>query len=110
VPGITFSGSTNLVDKNARTADYARFAAALGYKELKKLDAAGIRYRVSVPGANVSGGQLVMNSDLPGLPLEYSTNGNIFIPYTGVTSSNAVVAVRARSADGSRAGRADSVD
>ncbi|MFT6878510.1 MAG: hexosaminidase [Granulosicoccus sp.] len=110
VQGRTFSGSTNLVDKNARTADYAGFAAALGHKELKKLDAAGIRYRVSVPGASVNGGQLVMNSDLPGLPLEYSTNGSTFVPYTGITSSNGVVAIRARSSDSSRAGRADSLE
>lgn len=110
VPGRTFSASTNLVDKNARTADYASFAAALGHKELKKLDAAGIRYRVSVPGASVANGQLVMNSDLPGLPLEYSNNGSTFVPYTGVTPANSIVAIRARSADGSRAGRADSVE
>lgn len=110
VPGVTFSGSTNLVDKNARTADYASFAAALGYKELKKLDAAGIRYRVSVPGASIASGQLIMNSDLPGLPLEYSTNGTTFTSYTGITSSNGVVAIRARSADGSRIGRADTVE
>ena len=110
VPGTTFSGTTNLVDKNARTADYAGFAAALGNKELKKLDAAGVRYRVSVPGASVAGGQLIMNSDLPGLPLEYSTNGTSFTPYTGTTSANGVVAIRARSADGSRVGRVDSVE
>ena len=110
VPGTTYSGSTSFVNKSARTADYAGFAAALGYKELKKLDAAGIKYRVSVPGASVSGGQLTMNSDLPGLPLEYSTNGSTFMPYTGVTTSNSVVAIRARSADGSRVGRADSVE
>lgn len=110
VPGTTFSGSTNLVDKNARTADYAGFAAALGHKELKKLDAAGVGYRVSVPGASISGGQLIMNSDLPGLPLEYSTNGSTFVPYTGITSANGVVAIRARSADSSRTGRVDSVE
>lgn len=109
-PGTTFSGSTNLVDKNARTADYAGFAAALGHKELKKLDAAGILYRVSIPGASITGGQLIMNSDLPGLPLEYSSNGTTFVPYTGITSSNGVVAIRARSADGNRTGRADSVE
>jgi len=110
VPGRTFSDSTNIVDKDAVDADYALFAAALGHKELKKLDAAGIHYRVSVPGASTSSGQLIMNSDLPGLPLEYSTNGSTFIPYTGVTSASGVVAVRARSADGSRSGRADSTE
>ena len=110
VPGVTYSGTTSLVDKNALNDDYARFAAALGYKELRKLDAAGIRYRVSVPGANVNGGQLNMNSDLPGLPLEYSTDGTSFQPYTGVTSAAGVVAIRARSADNARVGRVDSVE
>jgi len=110
VPGRTFSGSTSLINKDALNTDYAPFAAALGHKELRKLDAAGIRYRVPVPGASTNGGQLIMNSDLPGIPLEFSTNGSTFVPYTGTTSANGVVAIRARSADNSRAGRSDSID
>jgi len=110
VPGQTFSATTTLVDKNALNADYAGFAAAMGTKELRKLDAAGVLYRVSVPGATTDGGQLTMNSDLPGLPMEYSTDGSNFTPYTPGVSANGVVAIRARSADGTRAGRADTLD
>lgn len=109
-PGVTFSESTSRVDINALNNDYASFAAALGTKELRKLDAAGVLYRVSVPGASSDGGQLTMNSDLPGLPLEYSTDGNNFTAYTPGASANGVVAIRARSADGSRTGRVDSLD
>ena len=110
VPGQNYSGLTSLVDKDALNADYASFAAALGNKELRKLDTAGVLYRISVPGASTDGGQLTMNSDLPGLPLEYSTDGNTFLPYAPGTSANGVVAVRALSADGNRAGRADTVE
>ena len=107
--GQTFSGSTNLVDKNALTDDYAGFAAALASKEFLKLDAAGIDYRISVPGASTDGGLLSMNSDLPGLPLEYSLDGVSYLPYEPGTSANGVVAIRARSADGQRTGRAETL-
>lgn len=110
VPGQTYSASTGLVDQAALTADYSSFAAALGYKELKKLDAAGVRYRVPVPGASTIGGTLSMNSDIPGLPLEYSTDGSNFSPYSNGVSANAVVSIRARSADTTRIGRADSLE
>lgn len=109
-PGKTFSGDTNFVNKSELTGDYAGFAAALASKELLKLDAAGVRYRVSVPGASVDGGTLTMNSDLPGLPLQYSTDGTNFQPYSSATSANGVVAIRATSADGNRTGRIDSVE
>ena len=110
VPGQTFSGETNLVDKTALTNDYAGFAAALAVKELRKLDAAGIRYRIPVPGANTAGGALVMNSELPGLPLEYSTDGQNFSAYSAGTSPNgAVFAIRARSANGQRIGRVETL-
>lgn len=108
-PGQTFSGATNLVDKGTMTADYAGFASALASKELSKLDAAGVRYRIPVPGASVESGQLTMNSDLPGLPLEYSTDGVSFSAYEPGTSPSAVLAIRARSADGRRTGRIETL-
>lgn len=109
VPGQTFSGDTNQVDKNALTSDYAGFAAALAVKELRKLDAAGIRYRIPVPGASTAAGSLSMNSELPGLPLDYSTDGQNFTAYSAGTSANGVVAIRARSADGQRSGRVETL-
>ncbi len=106
--GRTFSGDTALVDKNMLNEDYLSFAQALAQKELPKLDAAGIRYRIPVPGASDQGGLLVMNSQIPGLPLEYSTDGVNFNTFTTGLSASGVVAIRARSADGRRAGRVDS--
>jgi len=106
-PGRSFSGTTTFVSKDTLEADYAGFAQALALKELPKLDAASIRYRISVPGASSQNGVLVMNSDFPGLPLEYSTDGANFIPYAPGTNAAGVLAVRAKSTDGARVGRAD---
>ena len=105
-PGVTYSGTTSLVAKDVLNADYARFAQALALKELPKLDAAGVRYRIPVPGASDQGGVLVMNSELPGLPLEYSMDGNSYSSFTPGITASGVTAVRARSANSARDGRA----
>ena len=108
--GTTYSESSGLVDKAALASDLAGFAAALGRKELPKLDAAGIAYRIPVPGASSAGGVLEMNLSLPGLPLEYSMDGQRFTRWqSGQDAADATV-VRALSADGTRAGRADRIE
>ena len=116
-PGVTYSGSTNLVDKAALNADFAGFSEALGKKELLKLDAAGIQYRIPVPGvAESAAGGNVLNVAFPGLPLEYSSNGTTFTsaPLNAVNGTGSAPAaatfVRARSANGSRAGRATRIE
>lgn len=109
VAGTTYSGTTDLVDKAALASDYAAFAAALGQKELAKLDAAGVAYRIPVPGASTTGGALDMNSEIPGLPLEYSTDGSNFTRYQASGGPASTTTVRARSADGRRTGRADTL-
>ena len=107
VQGRTFSNATNLVAKQTLVEDYATFAAALGTKEFRKLDTAGIQYRIPVPGASNTAGTLSINSEVPGLPLEYSLDGTNFSPLTASTSATGVVAIRAKSGNGARAGRAD---
>ncbi|MBX2880278.1 MAG: carbohydate-binding domain-containing protein [Granulosicoccus sp.] len=111
VPGRSFSGggATNFVDQTARNTDYALFARTLAVKELPKLDAAGIAYRIPVPGAQSQGGVLQMNSALPGVDLEYSTNGQDFVSYSTGASANGVQAIRARSSNGARTGRVDTL-
>ena len=109
-PGASYSGDTDRVDEAALTEDLALFTAALARKELPKLDAAGIRYRIPVPGASEEGGQLRMNSALPGLPLEYSSDGQSFSAWQPGTGSPGATVVRARSADGERIGRADRIE
>ena len=117
-PSTTYSGGTNaapatsLVDDAARDADWALFATALGTKELAKLDAAGVTYRVPVPGAVQGPGGLSMNVELPGLPLQFSSGGDFadFAPGNGAGAGAGATTVRALSADGSRAGRADEIE
>ena len=113
--GVTYSGSTNLVDKVALNADFAGFSEALGNKEFLKLDAAGIQYRIPVPGADSGAGNLELNVAFPGLPIEFSEDGNNFesAPLSINGSANApstATFVRARSADGRRAGRATRIE
>ncbi|WP_049610913.1 beta-N-acetylhexosaminidase, partial [Yersinia massiliensis] len=68
-------GETHHVDTKALSTDWQRFANIMGQRELAKLDKAGIAYRLPVPGARVVSGQLEANISLPGLNIEYSTDG-----------------------------------
>lgn len=108
-PGRAYAGGGNQVDQTALNADYARFAAALGNKELLKLDAAGVQYRIPVPGARAGGAALEMNVAYPGLPLEYSVANDRFVSFDGAAESGSATRVRALSADGARAGREDAI-
>ncbi|MBB3062983.1 family 20 glycosylhydrolase [Microbulbifer rhizosphaerae] len=105
IEGQQFSAETGTMDKAALNADWRKFAAALGNKELFKLDLAGIGYRVPVPGAVIEDGQLKTATPFPGLALEYF-DGSDWRPLGDGTPAEAVRALRARSADGKRAGRA----
>ena len=107
-PGRTFSSTSAQVNVDLLNADYAGFAQAMAVKELPKLDAAGVRYRIPVPGAINDGGALSMNTEFPGMPLQYSTNGSDFTAFTSGVTAAGVTAIRANSADGSRTGRIDS--
>jgi len=108
--GVTYSATTGLVNKTALEQDFASFARALAIKELPKLDAAGINYRIPVPGAENAAGTLQMNVGLPGLPLEYSTDGSRFTRYDAANAPDNASHVRALSANGARAGRAIEVN
>ncbi len=109
VAGQNYSSDTGLVDKASLNADYATFAAALGAKELRKLDAAGVNYRIPVPGAS-TGATVDMNVMFPGLPLQYSSDGNTWQDWTTSNKPATAGFVRALSADGTRVGRATAVE
>ncbi len=93
-----------------RDADWRAFAGQLGARELPRLDKAGIRYRVPPAGARIVDGKLRANVSIPGLPIEYRTVGGDWTAYAGEVAVTGPVEVRARSADGSRAGRATTVE
>ncbi|NHK26460.1 family 20 glycosylhydrolase [Parvularcula flava] len=87
-------------------ADWARFATVLGQKELPKLDLAGIPYRIPTAGATLDEGTLETNTIFPGLQVEMREPGGAWQHVDGPVDVSAPVEVRARSADGSRPGRA----
>jgi hexosaminidase len=94
------------LDRAALDADWQRFANVVGHKELAKLDRAGVHYRVELPGARITGDLLEANAALPGLKLEYRTDGGEFAPYDPARPpAVSSTAVRAVTPSG-RAGRA----
>ncbi|XP_033725091.1 beta-hexosaminidase-like [Pecten maximus] len=53
-------------------ADWSRFVNTIGYKEYPYLDSLGIKYRIPPPGAVVKDKKLLVNSEAPGLEIQYS--------------------------------------
>lgn len=106
--GASFGNSSNRVPVAALQADYAGFAAALGAKELPKLDAAGVNYRIPVPGARIVDGQLSMNVAFPGLTLQ-AGDGSTFTEHTAGQSAAGIDTVRAVTRNG-RLGRSDAIE
>ncbi|PSV59092.1 beta-N-acetylhexosaminidase [Photobacterium sp. GB-3] len=110
--GVEYSQDSNLVDKKALHNEWERFANVLGQRELAKLDAAGIQYRVPVPGAKIENGKLAMNVSMPGLALQYSTDeGKTWNTYNAKAQPSVTgkVEIRAVSADGKRFSRVTSL-
>ena len=106
-------GKTAFVDRQALRHDWQRFANIVGQRELAKLDRRGIGYRVPQPGARIVAGKLQANIALPGLAIQYSTDGGKrWQPYDdhhrpGVTAGK--VLIRAVSADGLRYSREENL-
>ncbi|PWK47376.1 hexosaminidase [Pleionea mediterranea] len=102
-----FTGS----HQRARELDWLVFRDAVGYKELLKLDAANIAYRLPGVGAIRHNHQLLVNSEFPGVTVEVKPDENApwqaYSPDVTVTDT---ALIRARSADGQRTGRAIPVE
>ncbi|MBV7299619.1 beta-N-acetylhexosaminidase [Enterovibrio paralichthyis] len=110
--GKQFNQDTNHVNKDAQLQDWTRFANVMGQREMAKLDASGINYRIPVPGAVMQEGKLHMNISLPGLPMQYSVDGGkTWADYSAPVAIEdaSKVRVRALSADKQREGRAVSL-
>ncbi|XP_062598807.1 uncharacterized protein LOC134260252 isoform X1 [Saccostrea cucullata] len=71
----TWEDIENKEERIKRTnEDWTSFAKALRNKELARLEKIGINYRVSVPGGSLINGKLNVNTNLPGLTVQYSTD------------------------------------
>ncbi|MGL5334805.1 MAG: beta-N-acetylhexosaminidase [Enterovibrio sp.] len=111
-PNVVYSQKTTHVNKAKLNADWKRFANLLGQRELAKIDATGVQYRVPLPGAVVKNNLLHMNVSLPGLPLQYSQDaGQTWQDWTAPTVIDATKKtwIRALSADKKRASRVSEI-
>lgn len=100
------SGVFNDKLRQSRDDDWAVFANVIAQKELPKLDAQGVFYRIPTVGATLLNNRLRANVIFPGLNIEYQVNGEKWRQYQGPVAVKGKVKVRAVSSDGRRKGRA----
>ncbi|MEW7865053.1 beta-N-acetylhexosaminidase [Aeromonas diversa] len=112
VKGREFSGETKHVNKATLNKEWNQFANVLGQRVLPKLDKAGVEYRLSVPGGKVVNGALEANVDLPGLTIEFSTDGQSWSRYDAGNKPmvSGTVYLRTVSFDGKRVSRVTEVN
>lgn len=109
--GVEYSQETNLVNKDALHLEWERFANIIGQRELAKLEKAGIDYRLPVPGAIVENSVLKMNSQFPGITLQYSVdNGSTWLNYSKPVKVMGDISIRSSSATGERTSRVTMVE
>ncbi|CAH1784243.1 unnamed protein product [Owenia fusiformis] len=74
--------------ENERHRDWEKFANSLGYRDLKRLDDLDIDYHITSPGAIIENGVLKVNTEFPGLPIQYSVDDGF--TWTDATSRRGV--------------------
>ncbi|CCJ73604.1 Beta-hexosaminidase [Cronobacter condimenti 1330] len=105
-------GETHHVNTRALHDDWTRFANVVGRRELAKLEKAGVQFRLPVPGARINTGVLEMNTSLPGVSVEYSTDsGARWQRYDAARPPHVAgpVLIRSVSVDGKRYSRTEHV-
>ncbi|XP_068705154.1 beta-hexosaminidase-like [Montipora foliosa] len=102
-----FENETNNAKRQrVKKLEWEAFANSLGHKELARLDRMNIDYHIPVPGARIVEQKLQVNSAIPGLPIQYSTDGGL--TWSDVTDGLSVsgrVILGTRSADRRRLSR-----
>ncbi|ELU16939.1 hypothetical protein CAPTEDRAFT_219964 [Capitella teleta] len=99
----------------ARDEDWDNFANSLGYRELSRLDALGVSYRIPPPFASVeASGELEASTEHPGLPIDIKTDiDDTWVPYTKdmvLSPSVSTVFLKSKSTDGAREGLTVTLD
>lgn len=106
--GKSYTYGDGAVPADKLKADWQGFQAKL-VPELKHLDAAGIAYRLPVPGAHIVGNKLEANSPIAGLKIEYRIGDGAWKTYSGPVAVDGTVSVRTVSPSGKRFGRSVTV-
>ncbi len=106
--GFKYSQNTQVFTEQMqaeRDKAWHQFANALGQKELRKLDLAGVNYRLPTVGAKITDGVLHANIAFPGLAIEYRENNGSWQLYSEPVAVSGGVAVRSVNSDRSRSSR-----
>lgn len=61
----------------ANRRNWTNFSERLGQMHLPRLDAYGVKYRLSLPGINIQTSKLQANIQFPGLALHYTMDGSV---------------------------------
>ncbi|BDF93443.1 family 20 glycosylhydrolase [Pseudoalteromonas sp. KAN5] len=93
-----------------KEADWQRFAALVGFKELAKLEHVGRFYRLPSVAARVTNNGVDAFVPYPGLTIEYQNSVGNWLLYNAANKPALVQQVRAISVNGLRKGRALKVD
>lgn len=93
-------------DKAVRE-DWQDFASRIGYKELLRLDALGIKYDIRPPAIVITNSEMTVKTEFPGLRVELSTDSGLTWTqyYQGIGLPDSDTIYVTKSADGSRRSR-----
>ena len=108
VAGKSYAFADGSVDTKALLADWNGFQAKL-LPRLADLDRVNIPYRLPVPGARVTNGQLEANAPIAGLNIQYRT-GKAWQNYSGPVAVTGPVTLRTLSPDSKRGSRTVNVN
>ena len=103
-PGKAYSYADGQVDATALNTDWQAFNARLR-PQLAQLDAAGLTYRLPVPGARLAGGVLEANVAYGNLAIQYRTRGGKWTTYSGPVAVKGPLELRTISPNGLRGSR-----
>ncbi|NMR24246.1 family 20 glycosylhydrolase [Pseudoalteromonas sp. NEC-BIFX-2020_015] len=92
--------------KQQKEADWQRFAALVGFKELAKLEQAGRFYRIPSVAARAIDNNVDAFIPYPGLTIEYQNSDGQWLKYKADSKPVSAQQVRAISVNGLRKGRA----
>ncbi|KAJ8321567.1 hypothetical protein KUTeg_000882 [Tegillarca granosa] len=63
--------------ENQINQDWELFANTIGYKEMKRLENMGVNSRLAPPGAKLMNHKLTVNTEFPGMQIEYSKDNGL---------------------------------
>lgn len=104
VAGTGYQPNDQRVDRTKLLAGWRDFAGRMGV-QMRRLDQAGVTYRLAPPGARIVNGSLEANAEFAGTPIEYRTGNTAWTRYDGPVAVARAVELRTRTPDGRRASR-----